>query len=285
MLAAPIFVILWSTGFVGAKYGLPHAEPMTFLTIRFFIVAALMGVWAVMAREFDGAPYDWAGAMVIGVLIQAIYLGGVFTSIWLGVGAALAALIVGLQPIFTALFARAMLGEELRPVQWLGMALGLGGVALVVWRRLDAGAIGPEGAALCLIGMAAASLGSVLQKRRDREPRLARDMTAQFLAAGVFTGVAALAFEEFYVDWTAEFLGAMAWMVLALSVGAVSLLYFLIRRGGVSRISSMFFLVPGCTALMAWAMFGETFGLSELAGVGVAAIGVALVTQPGRAST
>lgn len=283
--AAPVFVLLWSTGFVGAKFGLPYAEPMTFLTLRFAIVAGLLLIWAALAGEFDGAPYDWRGALLIGVLIHGAYLGGVFTSIWLGLGAALSALIVGLQPIATALLAQTMLGERLRRAQWLGMALGVGGVALVVWRRLSLGQIDGLGVALCVGGLLAISLGSVLQKRRDAEARLARDSGVQFLGAALFTAVFAAAFETQTIRWTAEFLFALSWMVVALSLGAISILYFLIRRGAVGRLSSLFFLVPGVTAAMAWAMFGETYGPLEFVGLIVAAIGVALVVQPFRAST
>ena len=283
--AAPAFVVLWSTGFVGAKFGLPHAEPMTFLALRFLIVAAILFSLSAWWGEFRQGRFDWGRAAIIGALIHACYLGGVFTAIWLGVGAALTALIVGLQPIITTLFARYMIGEKLGRLQWAGMILGLFGVALAVWRKVDLGEASPEGVALCLFGLIAISFGSVMQKTRPKEPRIALDTGYQFLAAGLICALVSFAFETQHIDWTVEFFIALGWMTVALSLGAVSILYYLIRRGGVSKTASMFFLIPGTTALMARAMFGESFGLIEIAGFLIAAIGVALVVQPARAST
>lgn len=278
IIAAPLFVALWSTGFVGAKYGLPFAEPMTFLTLRFALAAALLGAWAAGAREFRGFS-DWGGAAAVGALIHAIYLGGVFTAIWLGAGAALAALVVGLQPIVTALLAGVMLGERLSIRQWIGMAMGFSGVTLVVVRRLELGGLSVEALALLIVGLVAIALGSILQKRRNVAANVVADNAVQFAAAAMVVGVAALLFETMEIDWTTEFVLALSWMTIALSLGAVSLLYLLIRRGGASETASLFFLVPGVTALLAWAMFGEVFGWTELVGVAVASAGVWLVTR------
>ena len=276
--AAPLFVALWSTGFVGAKYGLPYAEPMTFLTIRFAIAAALLGLWAAIAGDLRRYS-NYGGAFVVGTMIHAVYLGGVFTAIWLGAGAALSALVVGLQPIVTALLAGAMLGERLNRRQWLGMGLGFGGVSLVVARKLSLGGIEVEALALLLIGLAAISFASIIQKQRNIGERVVADNAAQFAAAALVTGLAAFAFEAREIDWTVEFVGALSWMLLALSLGAVSLLYVLLRSGGASQTASLFFLVPGVTAAMAWIMFGETFGATELVGLLSAMIGVWLVTR------
>lgn len=277
---APLFVVLWSTGFVGAKFGLPYAEPMTFLTLRFALAALALGAWALIAGEFRSPVRDVTGAVVVGVMIHAIYLGGVFTAIWLGVGAALTALIVGLQPVATALISGVMLGERLRRQQWVGMALGLGGVALVVGRKLDAGAISLPGLALCVLGLIAISMASILQKQRGVTKRLAADSAIQFAAATVVTLIAAVMFETWEIDWTVEFVGALVWMVGGLSLGAVSLLYILLQRGAASVTASLFFLVPGVTAAMAYLLFGEQFGLAELIGLLAAMLGVWLVTKP-----
>lgn len=283
--AAPLFVVLWSTGFVGAKFGLPYAEPMTFLALRFSLAAAALGAWAWISGEFAEGVEDASGAVVVGALIHAIYLGGVFTSIWLGTGAALTALIVGLQPIATALIARFMIGETLTARQGVGMALGLLGVAMVVWLKLEAGVATTLGVLFCVIGLISISLASVLQKRRRVATRLAADSAVQFAAAAAVTGLAAYLYEAGRIEWTTEFVLALSWMVIGLSLGAVSLLYVLLRRGGASETASLFFLVPGVTALMAWAMFGETFGPTTLIGLAIASVGVWLVTQaPGSAS-
>lgn len=278
---APIFVLLWGTGFVGAKFGLPYAEPMTFLTIRFALAAASFGGWAFLAGEFRGGHGDARGAVVVGALIHTLYLGGVFTAIWRGADAGLVALIVSMQPVATALMARGMLGEVLSGRQWLGMGLGIGGVALVVSRKMALGGIDAPSVGLCVLALVAISYASIVQKRRAVAHGFAADNAVQFSAAAL-AGGAALLFETGRVDWTPEFIAALGWMTAALSIGAVSILYALLRCGGASSVASLFFLVPGVTALLAWAMFGETFGAVELAGLLTAMAGVYLVTRQPR---
>lgn len=277
-LAPPVFVVLWSTGFVGAKFGLPYAEPFTFLSVRFYLAAAALLLLARLFGERWTGAYDWSGAALIGVLIHALYLGAVFQAIFWGMGAALSALIVSLQPVSTVLLARLLLGERMALRQWVGMGLGFLGVALVVGRNVELGEAGLEAAALCFVGMFSASLASVLQKRRSAEKRLATDSAVQFLAAATVCAVGAFAFETREINPAPEFFAALAWMVIVLSLGAITILYYMLRKGEASRVASQFFLVPAVTALMAWAMFGETFGLFELGGLVVAGIGVALVT-------
>ena len=281
LVAAPLFVLLWSTGFVGAKYGLPHAEPMIFLTLRFALAAAALGLWAWAAGEFrrdEGPAHDFGGAVFVGLLMHAVYLGGVFTAISLGAGAGLTALIVGLQPVATMILSRMIGGERPSRTQALGMAIGLAGVALVVARKLTGGVIGPWQVALCLLALLSISLASIVQARRGVRSRLAADAAVQYAAAGGLTLIASLLYEDQFVDWSTEFLGALAWMVIGLSIGAVSLYYILLRRGAATRTASLFFLVPGVTAAMAAAMFGERFGLVELAGLAAAMLGVRLAT-------
>ena len=279
-LAAPLFVLLWSTGFIGAKLGLPHAGPMTFLALRFLIVTAALVLWVRLAGAPWPSPRQMRDQALVGLLLHGVYLGGVFAAIALGTEAGLAALIVGLQPVATALIARQVLGERLVGVQWLGMALGFAGVGLVVWQKLGAGLGDWRGIGLCLVALVAIAAGSVLQKLRGGATPLRAGTAVQFAAATVLMCALALAFEDLSVDWTGEFVFALGWLTLVLSLGAVSLLIWLIRRGAASNVASLFFLVPPATALIAWALFGETLGPVALAGVAVTSLGVWMVNRP-----
>jgi drug/metabolite transporter (DMT)-like permease len=280
ILAAPLFVVLWSTGFIGAKYGLPHIEPVTFLVLRFVFVAAALVLWVVLARTAWLTLVQARDAAIIGILLQAVYLGGIYKAIDLGVEAGVAALIVGLQPVLTAFIARQFLGERLSTMQWGGIALGALGVGLVVMRKLDAGIGDWRGVALCLGALAGISIASILQKTRASGHPMRTSTLVQFLAALAVLTPLSFAFETREVTWSAELIFAMAWLVLAMSLGALSLLLFLIRRGAASNVASLFFLVPPTTAVMAWGIFGEVLGPVEIAGVGLAAIGVLMVNRP-----
>lgn len=277
-LAAILFVILWSTGFVGAKLGLPYAEPMTFLAIRFWIVAAALIVWAAATGALAGV--DWRGAALTGVYMHGVYLGAVYIAIAGGAGAGISALIVSMQPLVTAFLARAMLGERLTRAQQIGMALGFLGAGLAVARKLGGGDISGPGVALCLMGLFGIAFGSVYQKQRAATGGVG-DNAVQFIAAAAVCTVFAFIFETRQVDWDPVFIATMFWMCAVLSLGAISILYWLIRRGEASETASLFFLVPGVTAVMAWAMFGETYGPLEVAGLLLAMIGVALVSRKG----
>ena len=272
-------MLLWSTGFIGAKLGLPHAEPMTFLSVRFALVAALLLVWVLLS----GAPWprrDQIGAAaLIGVLMHGVYLGGVFSAISLGVEAGAAALIVGLQPIVTALLAWGMLGERLRAAQVAGLALGFLGAALVVARKLAAGLGSIEAVGLCVMALIAISVGSIAQKRHGADMPMRSGAMVQYLAAAAFTALFAFALETREIAWTGEFIFALTWLTLVLSIGAILLLYTLLQRGAASEVASLFFLVPASTAVIAWAMFGEVLGWVEMAGVAATAAGVWLVLR------
>jgi len=280
-LVAPVFVILWSTGFIGAKLGLPHASPMTFLALRFTIVAGLLALWVLAA----GAAWPtWRQARdqaLIGGLLHFYYLGGAFVGISLGVEAGTTALIVGLQPVVTALIAYRFLGERMVPVQWGGMALGLAGVALVVLRKLDAGFGEPLGIFFCAVGLLGISVGSILQKSRANETPMRAGNAIQFTTAAACCFICALFFEDMSIEWAPEFIIALGWSILPLSIGAITLLYMLIKRGAATNVASLFFLVPPCTALMAWWLFDEKLGPLEVLGMALAAIGVLLVNRPG----
>ncbi len=282
MVWSATFVVLWSTGFIGARYGLPYAEPMTLLAIRFAAAAALLLLASALflrARRAAAWPSrkDAPWIALVGVLMHGGYLGCVFVSMSWGVEAGAAAVIAGLSPVFTALGARLFLGEPLGPARALGMALGFGGVALVVWEKLDAGIGSPAAAAVCGLAPIAFAAGALLQKSRlGAAPMISGNMV-QYAAAALFMAPFALGLETNAVDWSPELFLALGWMIFALSIGAIFLLYHLLRRGEASSVSSVVFLVPSATALMAWAIFDETLGALALAGVAVSALGVALV--------
>lgn len=274
------FVFLWATGFVGAKYGLPYAQPATFLLYRFAFVVALMLPIALVLR----APWPPDRSQVVhiaiaGVLLHGGYLGGVFTAIHAGMSAGLSALIVGLQPILTALAAAAFLGERVTARQWLGLALGFGGVALVVAQRLTVGGLSAFSFAMALLALVSITSGTVYQKRFCGAFDLRSGAVIQFVAAGLALAPFALAFEHEPVRWTGEFVLALAWLVLVLSIGAISLLTLLIRRGAATKVASLFYLVPPVTASIAFFLFGETLGPLALAGFVLAVVGVAVVVR------
>lgn len=281
--AAALFVLLWSTGFIGAKLGVPHADPLTFLALRFLFATGLLFCLALAMRApWPRDPWQILHLCVAGVLLHSIYLGGVYVAMSLGVEAGLSALIVSTQPLLVAAMAGLLLGERVTARQWLGLALAVVGVTLVVWRKLEAGIGTPEGVALCLLALCGISAATLYQKRFCGSMDLRSGSVIQYAAAGTAAGLGSLIFEQQRVDWTGELVFALAWLVLLLSLGAVSLLYWLIRRGEASRVSSLFFLVPPVTALVAWPVFGETFGPLALAGMVVTVVGVALVNLEKR---
>jgi len=274
-----LFVLLWSTGFIGAKYGLAHAEPLTFLSIRYALVVALMAPLALAMRA--PWPHDGRKRLHIGVsglLIHAVYLAGVFLAIARGLPAGVTALVVGLQPIFTAVGAAWLLGEAVRRTQWLGLAMGLAGTALVV-----SGKFGGEtgGAALwpALMALAGITAGTLYQKRFCPSFDLRSGAVLQFVPTAIVTLVAAAAFEDFRVDWTPSFAFALGWLVLVLSVGAISLLNLLIRSGSAVNVASLFYLTPVVTAVMAWLLFDEALRPAALAGMAIAVSGVWLARR------
>ena len=275
-----LFVVLWSTGFIGAKLGLPDCEPLTLLTLRYAAVLVLMGAIALATRApWPASPAQWMHIGVSGLLIHAVYLGGVFTAIRLGLPAGVTALVVGLQPVLTALGAGLLLRERVRATQWAGLALGLAGVVLVVARKVEGG---PAAAALLLpavVTLAGITADTLYQKRFCASFDLRTGSVVQFLPSLVVTGLAAWRTETMVVHWTPAFVFALGWLVLVLSLGAVSLLNVLIRSGSAVNVASLFYLTPPTTALIAWAMFGETLTGLALAGMGLAVLGVWLARK------
>lgn len=279
-----VFVVLWSTGFIGARLGLPYSEPMTFLALRFGIVAVALAVLIPIVRAQWPTPTQWGQQSAIGFCNHFIYLGGVFVSIELGLEAGLSALIVGLQPISIALGARVVLGERLTAVQWTGMALGFGGVLLIVVRKLDQGVGDVVAVAFSFAALAGISVGSVLQKRwTGATPMLTGNMV-QFAFSATACGLVALALETGQITWNLDFSIALGWSIVVLSFGALTLYYILIRRGAASRVASLFFLVPPCTAVFAWFLFKEYLGPIEILGMCAAAVGVLLVLRTPEAA-
>jgi drug/metabolite transporter (DMT)-like permease len=274
------FVLLWSTGFIGAKFGLPYAQPITFLLLRFGLVLALMLPIALALRApWPATPAQVTHIAVAGVLLHGGYLGGVFTAIYAGMSAGLAALIVGLQPVLTAIAAAPLLRERVSARQWLGLALGFGGVALVVAERATFAGLGPFSGAMILVALVSITAGTVYQKRYCGAFDLRAGSVIQFVAAGVALAPFAAAFEHEPVRWTGAFVFALAWLVLVLSIGAISLLTLLIRRGAATKVASLFYLVPPFTAAIAFLLFGERLGALGIAGFVLAVIGVALVVR------
>jgi drug/metabolite transporter (DMT)-like permease len=275
-----LFVVLWSTGFIGGKLGLPYAGPMTFLALRFGIVAATMAVVALLARS--AWPRRWrdlAHMAAVGLLIQFTYLGGVFFGLSRGVSAGLAALIVGLQPVLTAALVGLLLGERVRARQWAGLGLGLVGVALVVWEKADLGGFSAAGMVAVVFALFGITLGTIYQKRFCAGLDLITSTVVQNAAAGTAIAPCAVLFEPLAVEWTGRFVFALLWLCLVLSVGATILLLFLLRRGAASRVASLFYLVPPVTALMAFFLFGENLGALAILGMSTAMAGVALVNR------
>ena len=274
------FVVLWASGFIGGKLGLLYAEPATFLLLRFALVVALMLPLALLWR----AP--WPATLgqvthigVAGVLIQSCYLGGVFVAIHHGISAGLIALIVGLQPVLTAFVAAPLLGERVSPRQWAGLLLGLAGVALVVMQNTSLSGVTPVSAGFALLALAGITMGTMYQKRFCGSFDLRAGSVIQFVAAGIALAPFALLFETREVKWSPALLFALGWLVLVLSIGAISLLALLIRRDAVTKVVSLMYLTPPVTAVMAWLVFGETLSIQALLGLGLAAVGVAIVVR------
>jgi drug/metabolite transporter (DMT)-like permease len=271
-------VVIWASGFVVAKYAAPYAEPLSFLLLRYAGVVVLMLALALVARAVWPGRRQALHLAVAGIGIQAGYLGGVWVAVAEGMPAGVAALVVNLQPVLTAAFA-GLVGERLNRFQVFGLVLGFLGVALVVGNRLTTEGITVLTLGLTTMALLTITVGTLYQKRFCPQFDLRTGQVVQFSASIAVTLPFALAFESFRFDWTPELLGALAWSVLVLTGGGISLLFLMLRRGAASQVTSYFYLVPGITALLALAMFGETLGPVALVGMVVAVLGVALATR------
>lgn len=277
------FVLLWSTGFIGAKYGLPYAEPFTFLVLRFVVVVVLLGALVLLTRAPWPSDIRLTGHLAVsGLLVHGIYLGGVFAAIRHGVPSGLVALVAGLQPLLTAATAGLALGERVSARQWGGLALGLAGIILVLSTKLLGASFdgfGWDGMAFAVAALLAITGGTLYQKRFCTGMDLRTGTMIQYLAALALVLPAALATESMVVSWTPPFVLALGWLVLVLSLGAISLLMTLIRLGEAAKVASFFYLVPPVTAVLAWVLFGEALTPLALAGMAATALGVALVVR------
>jgi drug/metabolite transporter (DMT)-like permease len=276
--AAPgLFVILWASGFIGAKLGLPYAEPLTFLFLRMFGAVLLLGVVALYARPKWPDRNGVLDSCAIGVFMHALYLGGVYISIGNGLPAALSALIVGLQPLLTSTIANRLLGERVVARQWGGLVLGTAGVYLVVQDKATTAGAKPVAWVASIVALLSITFGTIYQKRFGSGIDWRPGMLIQYAAAGILFALGAMAFETRIVHWTPEFLFTLSWLILVLSIGAIWLLYFLISRAAATRVVSLFYLTPPVTALMAWALFSERLALATLVGMVLCVTAVFLV--------
>lgn len=276
-----LFVFLWATGFIGARYAMPWAEPFVFLTVRFFLVFAILALVTRFISTSRWTRKAAAHAMIAGALMHGIYLGGVFWAVRNGMPAGLSALLIGLQPLVTAFIAVPVLGESIGRRHWIGLVAGLVGVTMVLAPNIDASINDvtlPTFIATCIavLGM---SIGTIWQKRFVSDLDLVSGTMFQYLGGALLVLLFAIGLETGRVIWSLELVFAMAWLVFVLSIGAIFVLMYLIREGEVSRVATLFYLVPAVTAVIAWYLFDETLTLFQICGMVLSCAGVALATR------
>jgi drug/metabolite transporter (DMT)-like permease len=277
--APALFVLLWSTGFVGAKYGLPYADPFIFLSVRILIAAILLFALARILRMPVGIGRQAvARSGLIGFFLHACYLGGVFYSIAQGLPAGVAAVVTSLQPVLVSVFAVKVLGEQLRRTQIAGLLTGLVGVVLVLGPSIDAQIPKPAIIAI-LIALMGSTTATLLQKKLGADIPLISGTAYQYLFSGCVLGLIALATQETSITWNLRFTLAFVWLIVILSVGAILLLLWLLNTGSAAKVSSLFYLVPPATAIEAFFLFGEKVNTQGFLGIGITALGVWLVMR------
>lgn len=283
-----VFVLIWSTGFIVARYGMPHAPPMKFLAVRYALSILCFLPWIWLAGvKWPVSRHQWLHLGLTGVLMHAGYLGGVWAAVKAGMGSGLSALIVGIQPVLTAIWLSSVGGHaaQVSRRQWLGLLLGFVGLVLVVSRKFGAGGPGDQAnwlnLSFAVLALLSITAGTLYQKRFVKPCDVRSANTVQLAAALVVTlPLAAMELES--MRWNTELAGAMAWSVLGLTVGGSSLLYMLIQRGAAASVTSLMYLVPPCTALIAWVLFDEPITATTLAGIALTAFGVSLVVRPAK---
>jgi len=290
-----VFVVIWSTGFIVARYGMPHAPPMSFLAVRYALSILCFLPWIVLAGvKWPSDRMQTLHLAVTGVLMHAVYLGGVWAAVKAGMGSGLSSLIVGIQPVLTAIWLSSVGGQHVSRRQWLGLLLGFAGLVLVVSRKFGAGGPGDSAnwlnLSFALLALLAITAGTLYQKRFVRPCDVRSANTVQLAAALLVTLPLAL-LEPESMRWlladgalNTELAGAMAWSVLGLTLGGSSLLYMLIQRGAAASVTSLMYLVPPCTALIAWLLFAEPITAATLAGTALTAFGVSLVVRPPKSA-
>lgn len=285
-----VFVLIWATGFIVARYGMPHAPPLSFLSVRYALSVACFLPWIVWAKvAWPHSRSQWLHLSLTGILMHAGYLGGVWVAVKAGMGSGLSSLIVGFQPILTAIWlAYSLRGIDSPGVsrrQWLGLSLGFVGLLMVVWRKLTLATpmdhVTPANMTFALAALLSITVGTLYQKRFVKSCDVRSANTVQLMAALAVTLPFAM-METDAILWNVELFGAMAWSVLGLTLGGSSLLFMLIQRGAAASVTSLMFLVPPTTAVMAWVLFGEAITVATIFGTALTAVGVSLVVRPSR---
>jgi len=276
-----VFVALYGSGFVGAKYGLPYSPPLTFLVLRFGLAAGLITLLAMILRaRWPESLLEVLHIATAGALTVGVFSAGVFVSISVGLSPAISALIIALQPILVAVFASSLLGENLVWRQWIGLCMGLIGVAFVVWHKVDLSTFQLLGVGMSVMGLLGVTFGNIYQKRFCANMSLFPGGAIQSATSALVLLPFAMGFEHMEVIWDTKFVFALSYMTIGVSIGALSLLYMMIRRGDVSRVASVFYLVPVSAAITSYFLYGETFDTPVIVGVMVVALGVYLASAP-----
>ncbi len=282
--APALFVFLWSTGFVGAKYIVPYAEPFTFLMIRYFFAALILfAIAAALKQPLKLSKEQFKASFAVGMLLHVIYIGGVFYAVSLGVSAGISAVIVSIQPVLVSLFAVPFLGERLRWVQVVGLFLGVAGIALLLLPKVFQGdytaTTSLTGIFICVIALLGTSGGYLVQKKLGGEIPFLSGTGAQYAISAIAFAILSFSTEEQIIQWVPQFYFGLIWIVLMLSIASIVLLYGMLRTGSASKVSSLYYLVPPTAAIQAYFLFDEVIGLVGLVGMAFAGLGVVLVMR------
>ena len=282
--APALFVFLWSTGFVGAKYIVPYAEPFTFLTIRYFFAALILfGIAAAFKQPLKLTKEQFKASFAVGMLLHVIYIGGVFYAVSLGVSAGISAVIVSIQPVLVSLLAVPLLGERLRWVQVLGLFLGVAGIALLPLPKVFQGdytaTTSLTGIFICVIALLGTSGGYLVQKKLGGEIPFLSGAGAQYAISAIAFAILSFSTEEQIIQWVPQFFFGLTWIVLMLSIASIVLLYGMLRTGSASKVSSLYYLVPPTAAIQAYFLFDEVIAPVGIIGMALAGLGVVLVMR------
>lgn len=285
--APAIFVLLWSTGFTGIRYGIPFAPPFTFIAIRMAIASVLLALISLaITRHFRYDRATIGKSVLVGLTIHSAYLGGCFYGVKQGMPAGITALICSLQPVLVSIFSSVFFSEKLSPRKWLGLGLGLAGLVMVIAPKLEGSGdqvLPIAGVIAVFIALLGGTSGTLLQKKFGSGVEVLSGTSWQYVATGILMGSLALIFEDDQsITWNASFIFSLTWLIVALSIGAILILYFLLARSSASSVSSLYYLVPAVTAVEAYFLFGEKVGLVTAVGTLVTIAGVALVVTQGR---
>ena len=288
--APALFVFLWSTGFIGAKYIVPYAEPFTFLTIRYFLAALILFAIAYVLRQpLKLNREQFKASFAVGMLLHVIYIGGVFYAVSLGVSAGISAVIISIQPVLVSLLAVPLLGERLRWVQVVGLGLGVAGIAMLLLPKVFQGdyttTASTAGIIVCVIALLGTSGGYLVQKKMGGEIPFLSGTGAQYAVSAIAFAILSFTTEDQIIQWVPEFFFGLAWIVFMLSIASIVLLYGMLRTGSASKVSSLYYLVPPVAAIQAYFLFDEVIGLVGLIGMALAGLGVVLVMRQSAEKT